>query len=105
VLAVIVPLQPIIILGVRQYIEHNETAARLDRLRIEAENILQEAIDKKLSQQDIEKASYSLQAQIYDNRRRSPFIFDWIYARSKSKDEKLMNVVAEDLVQQFIQKP
>ena len=96
---------PVFVLGVRQYTEHRQAADRLDRLREDAENIVHETISGKLTQQDIERKSYSLQAQIYDHRRRNPFIFDWIYERLKIKDEERMNKVAEDLVREFIQKP
>jgi hypothetical protein len=104
-LTMIFPLLPIFLLGLRQYKEHNDAANRLDRLRERAETIIEDTLAKRVTPQDVEKASYSLQSQIYDNRRRSPLIFEWIYNRLKSDDEDLMNINAEALVQKFIHNP
>jgi len=104
-LAVLAPLVPAFVLGLRQYTEHNDAADRLDRLRENAEILLQNTISKKLSQQDLERESYGLQTQIYDNRRRSPLIFDWLYSRLKREHEEQMNKGAETLVQELATRP
>jgi hypothetical protein len=63
-LAVLAPLTPAFVLGLRQYTEHNEAAARLDKLRENAEILLQKAISKKQSHDlvavDLIKQSYNL---------------------------------------------
>jgi hypothetical protein len=104
-LAVLAPLTPAFAFGLRQYTEHNEAAARLDRLRENAEALVQEVINGRFTPQDFERESYSLQMQIYDNRRRSPLIFDWLYSRLRRKDEEHMNRGAESLVQELTQSP
>lgn len=104
-LAVLVPLTPAFVFGLRQYTEHNEAAVRLDRLRENAEALVQEVINKRFTPQDLDRESYGLQTQIYDNRRRSPLIFDWLYSRLKNEDEEKMNKGAESLVQDLIQNP
>jgi hypothetical protein len=104
-LAVLVPLIPAFVFGLRQYTEHNEAATRLDRLRENAEVLVQEVISGRYTPQDLERESYSLQTQIYDNRRRSPLILDWLYSRLRNKDEEQMNKGAESLVQELTQNP
>lgn len=104
-LAVLAPLTPAFVFGLRQYTEHNEAAARLDRLRENAEALVQEVINGRYTPQDLERESYSLQTQIYDNRRRSPLILDRLYLRLRSEDEEKMNKGAESLVQELIQSP
>lgn len=104
-LAVLVPLMPALVFGLRQYTENNEAAVRLDRLRENAEYLVQEIINGRYTPQELEKESYSLQTQIYDNRRHSPLILDWLYSRLRNKDEEKMNKGAESLVQELIQKP
>lgn len=104
-LAVLFPLIPAFVFGLRQYTEHNEAATRLDRLRENAEVIVQEVISGRYTLQDLERESYSLQTQIYDNRRRSPLILDWVYSRLKKKDEEQMNKGAESLVKELTQNP
>lgn len=102
-LAVLAPLTPAFVFGLRQYTEHNEAAVRLDRLRENAEALVQEIINRRYTPQDFEKESYSLQTQIYDNRRRSPLIQDWLYSQLRNEDEEKMNKGAESLVQELIQ--
>ncbi|MGJ5672795.1 MAG: S-4TM family putative pore-forming effector [Nostochopsis sp.] len=67
--------------------------------------LLQKVISKKLTQQDLEIESYSLQTQIYDNRRRSPLILDWLYSRLRREHEEQMNKGAESLIQELMQTP
>jgi hypothetical protein len=104
-LAVLVPLIPAFVFGLRQYTEHNEAATRLDRLRENAEVLVQEVISGRYTPQDLERESYSLQTQIYDNRRRSPLILDWLYSRLRNKDEEQMNKGAESLIKELTQNP
>lgn len=104
-LAVLAPLIPAFVFGLRQYTEHNEAATRLDRLRENAEALIQEVINGRFTSQDLERESYGLQTQIYDNRRRSPLFFDWLYSRLRRKNEEQMNRGAESLVQDLTQKP
>lgn len=105
VLAVLAPLTPAFFFGLRQYNEHNEAAAKLDKLRENAEALVQQLISRRYTPLDIERESYSLQAQIYDNRRLSPLILDWLYSRLRNKDEEMMNKGAEFLVQDLLQNP
>jgi SMODS-associating 4TM effector domain len=105
VLAILAPLVPAFVFGLRQCIENDEAATRLDRLREKAETLVRETIDGKYTPQELESKSYDLQFQIYDNRRRSPLIFNWIYSRLKRKDEENMNKGAESLVEQLTKTP
>jgi len=100
-LAVLAPLAPAYVLALRQYTENNEAAARLSRLKDVAENLIQEVAQKRLTLQDLERESYSLQSQIYDNRRYSPLIFDWIYSWLRREGEEQMNKGAEALIQEL----
>lgn len=104
-LAVIAPLAPAYVFGLRQYTEHKETAKRLDQLREDAEALLQELKNGKLNPQDLERESYTLQTQIYDHRRRSPLILDWVYSRLRRKNEEQMGKGAEALIEELKQSP
>ncbi|WP_338431284.1 S-4TM family putative pore-forming effector [Synechococcus elongatus] len=104
-LAVLAPLTPAFVFGLRQYMEHNEAAVRVDRLRENAEALVQEVASRRFTPQDLERESYSLQTQIYDNRRCSPLILDWLYSRLRNEDEEKMNKGAESLIQEFLQNP
>jgi membrane protease YdiL (CAAX protease family) len=105
ILAVIAPLLPAFVFGLRQYIENHDAAIKLDRMRETAQILIEETIDGKHTQQELENRSYDLQAQIYDNRRRNPLIFEWLYSRQKHKDEETMNNSDEYWVEQLTKTP
>jgi hypothetical protein len=99
ILTGIVPLVPVFMLGLRQSIEQNEAADRLDALRRHAEKmwteILTGASDEKVTQE-----SRELQDEIFDHRRRNPLIFDWIYNLLRDGQEEQMNRAAADLIEE-----
>lgn len=57
------------------------------------------------TQKDWFNKDYYLQTQIYDNRRRSPLIVDWLYSLLKREHEQQMNKGAESLAQELMQSP
>jgi hypothetical protein len=105
VLAIVIPLLPAFIFKIRQYIENKQAATRLDNLRENSENIWQQVINRRITPQELERESYILQNQIYDNRRLSPLIFDWLYYRLKKQNEVEMNKGAETLIKELLQSP
>lgn len=105
VLAIVTPLLPAIIFALRQYIDNKQAANRLDNLREHSENIWQQVINRRITPQELERESYILQNQIYDNRRLSPLIFDWLYSRLKQQNEEQMNKGAEVLIKELLQTP
>lgn len=96
-LAVIVPLFPTLILGARQYAEQMEAANRLDRLKEHAER-LWESIFAHPKDCELVVKSRTLQDEIFENRKRSPLVFDWIFKRLRNDYEAQMNHGAEELV-------
>jgi hypothetical protein len=104
-LVVLAPLIPAVVLGIRQYIEHTEAAIRLDRLKERSVELWNQAIKGRLTPQEVTEESYKLQNEIYDNRRRNPLIFNWIYSRLRRQQEEQMNRGAEDLVEEALRNP
>lgn len=98
VLKVLVPLSPALLLGIRQYLEHVEAAARLDRLKDHAENLWGEALSGKKSPTYLTAAARGLQDEILEGRRRSPLVFDAIFKWLRRDFETLMNHGAVELV-------
>ncbi|NWF36663.1 S-4TM family putative pore-forming effector [Mariprofundus sp. KV] len=98
-LGAILPLAPAITVGVRQFLEQMESAQRLDELRNHAEGIWAAACCNPDSPEFALK-SRSLQNEIFDNRKRTPLVFDWIFKLFRDKYEDQMNYSAEELVQE-----
>jgi len=104
-LVVLAPLIPAVVLGIRQHIEHTEAAVRLDKLKERSEGLWNQAIRRRLTSQEVTEESYKLQNEIYDNRRRNPLIFNWIYSRLRKQQEEQMNRGAEELIEEALRNP
>ena len=103
VLKVAAPLAPALLLGIRQYSEQMEAAARLDRLKEHSERLWNDALSGK-SVTDVSTRARSLQDEILENRRKSPLVFDRLYRRLRPDYEAQMNFGVAELVAQAKQK-
>lgn len=95
-LAILLPLSPALLLGVRQFAEQTEAADRLDRLKDHAERLWSDssngAVRAKLTSR-----SRALQDEIFANRKRSPLVFDWIFRKLRNDYDAQVNHGAEEL--------
>ena len=89
---------PALIFGVRQYRENIEEADTVDRLRDHAKSLWDQALSGKLSEPEVTLASRNLQDDIYDHRRTSPLVPDWVFRRFRNRQENEMNRGIEALV-------
>lgn len=97
ILAIVVPLMPTFIRGIRQYIAHRQYALQLDELKQYVETLWNKALSDA-NPDELIRDSRTLQDQIYNHRRTSPLIFDWVYRFLKKEDEEVMNKAANVLV-------
>lgn len=102
-LVVLAPLLPVFTFGIRQFNEHRESANTLDRLKGHSEKLWDKAVSGKFTPEELAIASRELQDEIYDHRKRSPLVFDWIYRRLRNTHEEQMNKGAEALVEEALQ--
>ncbi len=96
-LAIVAPLAPTLVLAFRQASEHTEAASRLDKLKTHAERLWTDASGGNASPH-IAAETRSLQDEIFENRKRSPFVFDWVFMRLRKDYEAQMNHGAGQLV-------
>jgi hypothetical protein len=100
VYAILAPLQPAFLWGIREYKKQRETADTLDRLMDEATQLFDKACEQSLTDDQLEQLSRALQNEIYDHRRTAPLIFDWVYGRLRRRNEDQMNKTAEELIEE-----
>lgn len=84
------PLAPALLLGLRQFSEQREAANRLDSLQNHAERLWKDALSG-MSVVEINARARSLQDEIFENRRKSPLVFDTIFKRLRRDYEMQMN--------------
>lgn len=97
--AVVMPLSPAIIVAVRQFTEQREAANRLDALKEHAEQLWSGLCEGDTSE-SLSLRRRALQDEIFENRKRSPLVFDTIFRMLRSKYEEQMNHGARDLAEQ-----
>ncbi len=98
-LSVIAPVAPALILAIRQCTEQIEAASRVDKLKCHAERIWSAALDNAIDL-ELSNKSRALQDEIYENRKRSPLVFDWTFRQLRSGYEIQMNHAAEEYAQE-----
>jgi hypothetical protein len=98
VVRVLAPLAPALLLGIRQYSDHIEAAARLDKLKDHAEKLWDEALSGKKSPTYLTTAARCLQDEILEGRRRSPLVLDVIFKLLRRNYESQMNYGAAEMV-------
>ena len=101
ILAALAPLMPTFLWGICEHREQREAADRADRLKDYIEKLWGNALKGNLAPMQLESESRDLQNAIYDHRRSSPVIFDWVYRRLRTAQEDQMNKAAETLVQEI----
>jgi hypothetical protein len=99
-LAGLLPFLPVFVIGMRQFTEQRQTATRLDDLKKHAERLWREALSGTSADDELTRRSRTLQDEIYEQRRRNPLIFDWVYGRLRNEQEELMNRCAAELLQE-----
>jgi hypothetical protein len=99
ILAVVAPLSPALILAYRQYTEQMEAATRLDKLKEHAERLWADSCNRT-ARATLTNRSRALQDEIFENRKRSPLVFDWIFRKLRKDYDAQMNHGAQELAEQ-----
>lgn len=84
---VVAPLAPALVVGIRHWKEQIDSADRLDKLRDHLDAMWNEALSGA-SPDAMSAQSRSLQDEIFDHRKRSVPIFDWLFERFRDKYEE-----------------
>jgi len=95
----LVPMVPLFLLGFRQYSEQKDAAARMDKLKEHAGKLWLDALSGQPPEEAI-LAARNLQDEIFESRRRSPLVFDFVFRRLQPTLEGQMNYGAEELFQE-----
>lgn len=94
--SVVAPLAPAVLICLRQYREHADTATRLDALKDHAMRLFDEAC-RNPNALNLADRSRALQDEIFDSRKKSPPLFDWIFKIIRTRQEVQMNFSSGDL--------
>lgn len=101
VLAVVAPIAPVCLWGIREINRQRSAADEGDRLLRHAELVLSAGYEGKLGGPELEKASRDLQNEIYDRRRNSPSNPAWLYFLQRTEYQQLMVKGADELIAKY----
>ncbi|HEX4338216.1 MAG TPA: S-4TM family putative pore-forming effector [Polyangiaceae bacterium] len=96
----IAPLNAGIWMTLRQIMENHEAAGRLDKLKEHAGNLWKHAIDGA-TEGELATECRSLQSELFDHRKRTVSVFDWLYWRLRRAHEQQMQETAVQLVSEL----
>lgn len=97
VLQVAAPLAPALVLGIRQFGEQRDAAARLEKLKEHAERLWGAAL-AGMPAAEATVGSRTLQDEILESRRRSPLVFDTVFRHLRSSYQEQMDHGVAELV-------
>jgi hypothetical protein len=103
VLAVLAPLTPAILWGVREIRKNSSAADDLGKLQTHIDGLWRDALAGHLGGDALEEESILIQNQVFHSRSKNPFVFNWVYRVLRGEKEKTMHEVAGQLVEQALQ--
>lgn len=101
VLAVLAPLAPALLWGVREVQRQKDAAEALDHLKDYGRTLWDRLVAKTMNDVEANRISRSLQDAIFVRRRENPFVFDWVYARLRNAYEEQMTAGAQAMVNEI----
>lgn len=100
VLAVFSPLMPVILWGLKEYRSNIGAIRNLKGIFRNINTLFNDAIGDRYTDETIANRSSHLQAMLYDYRRSTPLIFNWVYKLLREKQEAQMIAGADALIEQ-----
>ena len=102
VLAVVAPLTPAILWGVREIRKNSSAADDLSKLQTHIDGVWHDALKGSLTASVLDEESILIQNRIFQSRSKSPFVFNWVYRFLRGAKEETMHQVAGQLVDQAL---
>jgi hypothetical protein len=104
VLSVIVPLLPAGLKIWREAKKHDESAAASDRARTVLEGVWKKAIEQNVPADQLLEEARRLQDELFDRRKLSPTVPEWLYASKREDYEQQMKFGSQKMVNEVLEK-
>lgn len=90
---------PMLSWALREHRKQLDTCHSLQNLQREFKTVWAKALEGA-SDEELKVGSRQLQDAIYQHRANAPLVFDWVYYRMRSKNEREAHAAAEEFVKQ-----
>lgn len=101
VVAIAAPVLPFVMWALGEARAHSQAADRLDRLRSYVTVAWSRILEGTVSSEELGVESRRLQDALYDHRRLSPMVFDFLYWLLRPKLEAQVRASAEDQIKEL----
>ena len=102
ILTVYVPLAPAVMWILREIIAQRDAIQADERGLAAVEALWKQAMEKRLDDTEALKQSLLVQDALFDNRSRSPLVFNWIYHLLRKRKQQQMEFKADELVKEAL---
>ena len=92
-------VSPMLSWALREHRKQLDTCNSLQNLQSEFKTVWTKALEGA-SDEELKVGSRQLQDAIYQHRASAPLVFDWVYYRMRSKNEREAHAAAEEFVKQ-----
>lgn len=90
---------PMLSWALREHRKQLDTCISLQNLQSEFKTVWTKALEGA-SDEELKVGSRQLQDAIYQHRASAPLVFDWVYYRMRSKNEREAHAAAEEFIKQ-----
>lgn len=102
ILTVYVPLAPAIVWILREIIAQRDAIQADERGLAAVEALWKQAMERRLDDVEALNQSQIVQDALFDNRSRSPLVFDWVYHLLRKRKQQQMEFKAEEMVKEAL---
>lgn len=98
---VIAPLLPFVSVGPKLILDNNDAIVRLQTMKLALESAWGRILNGTLSSDELVWISTCVQIGIYNHRRNSPLVFDWVHNRARKRNERASENATVALVNEY----
>lgn len=97
----IAPLLPFVSVGPKLILDNDDAIARLQTMKLALESAWGRVLSGTLSSDELAWISTCVQIGIYNHRRSSPLVFDWVHNRARKRNEHTSENATVALVDEY----
>lgn len=102
ILTVYVPLAPAVLWILREIIAQRDAIHAVERGLAATESTWKQALEGTIGESEASRQSILFQDALFENRSRSPLVFNWIYLIIRKRKEAEMRATAADMVTEAV---
>ncbi len=100
ILTVYVPLAPAVLWTIREWLAQRDAINADDRGLAATDSLWRQVMERTVTEAEATRQSSLFQDALFDNRSRSPLVFNWIYHLLRGRKEAQMRFSAEEMVKE-----